>query len=232
MLLGSHVEVALQEKVKRGEYVDLAKLLPRERNLHSEDQRMELVNRGGQSFFIPVSDRDSGGGITSFNKWEQAFRVFMNIYLQTHPNRSGELLQYAHIIFTASSSYIWDNVYTYDKEFRVHMDRFLNHNWCIILQQAWTMYLKDRLKFSDSHFKSSNRNGKKKPAKDSIKDYAQQASVVNLITNVLNAEIWSFRHGAHICRKKLNKGGQGSSSSQATVTNSGQNSVNTAVTTK
>ena len=83
LLLGSHVELALQEKVKSGEYVDLAKLLPRERNLHSEDQRMELVNRGGQSFFIPVSDRDSGGGITSFNKWEQAFRVFMNIYLQT-----------------------------------------------------------------------------------------------------------------------------------------------------
>ena len=126
---------------------------------------MELVNRGGQSFFVPVSEHEVSG-ITSFNKWEQAFRIFMNIYTQAFPGCSSELLQYNHIIYTTSTTYHWDNVYMYDKEFRVHMSHFPNRSWAIILQQAWTMYLKDRIKSSDTIYRGNGHNGQHKRKKE------------------------------------------------------------------
>ena len=135
----------------QGEYIDFARLLPKDR--FSDDQRMELINKGRQSFFVPVSDNSNG--ITSFSKREQAFRIFMNIYTRRYPERATELVKYNHIIFTASTSYIWENVYMYDKEFRAHMSRFPGHSWAIILQQAWSMCMKDKAG-SSSH---SNGNG-------------------------------------------------------------------------
>ena len=104
-MIGAHVDPALQDKIRRGEYIDFATLLPRDRNsFGSEEQRMELVNRGGQSFFVP-SDKDQSL-ISSFGKWEQAFRIFMNVYTKQYPEKASELIQYNHIIFTASTSYV------------------------------------------------------------------------------------------------------------------------------
>ena len=59
---------------------------------------MELINRGGQSFFVPV-EQESSSVISNFSKWEQAFRVYMNVYTKEHPHRAAELIQYNHIIF-------------------------------------------------------------------------------------------------------------------------------------
>ena len=163
MVIGAHVDLLTQDKIKKGEYVDFSKLLPKDRS-YGEDQQMELVNRGGQSFFIPA-EKDSGS-ITNFNKWEQAFRIYMNVYSRQHPSRASELIQYNHIIFTAASTYLWDNVYTYDKEFRMHMANYPNRNWSVILQQAWTMYLKDRIRHDN---KNPNFGGSFKKHKEECK---------------------------------------------------------------
>ena len=56
-----------------------------------------------------------------------------------------ELIQYNHIIYTASLTYVWGNVYGCDKDFGLHMGRHPKRSWGIILQQAWAMRLKDRL---------------------------------------------------------------------------------------
>ena len=79
VVIGTHVDQVIQEKIRRGVYVDFSQLLPRDRSSHSNDeQRMELISRGGMSYFVPISDRENG--ITNFNRWEQAFRIFMNVY--------------------------------------------------------------------------------------------------------------------------------------------------------
>ena len=143
LVIGGNIEPSLHEKIVQGEYIDFARLLQKSKN-HQEDGKLELVNRGGQTYFIPAN-RELNGGITSFHKWEQAFRVFSNIYTKEFPERATELIQYNHIIFMASSTYIWDNVYTYDKEFRTHLSFFPERSRAIILQQAWSMYLKDRV---------------------------------------------------------------------------------------
>ena len=88
--------------------------------------------RGGKTFWVPAADHEVQS-IHNFSKWEQAFRVYSDIYLRSHPARSTELIQYNHIIHTAALTYVWDNVYTYDKEFRLHLSRHPERCWGIIL---------------------------------------------------------------------------------------------------
>ena len=99
VVIGAHIDSSLHDRIKRGEYVDFSQLLPRDR-VHAEEGKLELVNKGGQTYFIPAVERDAGG-INNFGKWEQAFQVFTNIYVTANPSRAAELVQYNHVIFTA-----------------------------------------------------------------------------------------------------------------------------------
>ena len=83
--------------------------------------------------------------INSFSRWEQAFHIFANIYTSEFPQGSSELIQYNHIIHSIAGMYTWDNVYAYDREFRLHIGRHPERSWLVILQQAWSMKLRDRL---------------------------------------------------------------------------------------
>ena len=217
IIMGGHLDQAIQDKIKKGEYVDFARLLPRDRVVQ-DDHRMELINKGGQTYFVPVIDRDSAGVINSFTKWEQAFRVYSNLYLRFNPSRATELIQYNHIIFTAASAYLWDNVYTYDKEFRTHMGNFPHQNWGIILQQAWTMYLKDRLRVHESH-KVNGSNNAYKSKKEICKRFNKGLCTAGMSCRYDHhcLECGKFGHAEHICHKKLAKGsnsGHGSGSKQ------------------
>ena len=122
--------------------------------------------------------------IGSFLKWEQAFRVYSNILTKQYPSKATELLQYNHTIHVASMSYIWENVYAYDPEFRNHISRHPSCAWNVILQQAWTMILKDRLKMIMEFSKKVLVVGvvldtRKKPASVSIEGVVAMVQVVN-----------------------------------------------------
>ena len=67
--------------------------------------------------------------------------------MRAHSKRSAELVQYSHIIHMASQTFTWDNVYMYDKDFHLHLVKHPGRSWGIILQQAWMVRLKDRVKF-------------------------------------------------------------------------------------
>ena len=140
IVVGVHLDEATIKKIVEGSYVDFSKLIPRDRVLAEEDTMMEMVVKNGHAFWVLVN---VGIQINNFNKWEQAFRVYSNIYCKANPHRSAELIEYNHVIHTISMAYIWENVYMYDKEFRLHMARNPGRSWSIILQQAWSMRLKD-----------------------------------------------------------------------------------------
>ena len=89
LTLGMHLESSLRDKIEAGDYVDLAKLLPKDRVKMEDDNRLEMVNRGGYSYWVPVAERESTP-INSYNRWEQAFRVYMNIFVKAHPARATE----------------------------------------------------------------------------------------------------------------------------------------------
>ena len=142
VVVSGHVDPALQEKIVSGQYVDFGKLLPKDRVSALDDSRMELVVRNGKAFWVPISD---GVSINNFAKWEQAFRVYANIYAKAHQEHAGELIEYNHVIHSISLSFAWDNVYAYDCDFRLHLARHPDRSWSIILQQAWAMRLCDRI---------------------------------------------------------------------------------------
>ena len=151
MVVGAHLDASLKQKIANHEYVDFARLIPRDCIAKEDDHHMQLVSRGGSTYFVPVADRENSSVISSFNKWEQAFRVFANIYTRIYPDRVPELVQYNHIIFTAAQSFTWDNVYLYNHEFRMHLSNFRECSWSIILQQAWSICLKDRVRSQEMH---------------------------------------------------------------------------------
>ena len=78
-MLGGNVDKSTYSKIVNGEYVDFARLLVKDRLSVEDDKCMEMINRNGQTFWVPVSDRENNA-INSFHKWEQAFRVYSKIY--------------------------------------------------------------------------------------------------------------------------------------------------------
>ena len=158
-LVGSHIDQVTRDKIIKGDYVDFGKLLPKDRILAEESERLELVMKQGRTFWSPVSDTVA---INGYNKWEQVFRIYSDIYTRHHPDRSSELIQYNHIIHSTSATYIWENVYSYDREFRIHLSKHPEHSWAVILQQAWSMCLKDKIQHSNSPFSRNWGMGKNK----------------------------------------------------------------------
>ena len=142
-MIDSHVDETLKKKIQCFEYVDFGKLIARNRSFREDDNRLELINRNEFTFLSPMSDRE-GLQINSYPRWEQAFRVFSNVLTSRFPAKATELLQYNHTIHSAAMAYQWENVYSYDREFRRHIERHPTRPWNVILQQAWTMILKDR----------------------------------------------------------------------------------------
>ena len=158
LLVASHLDKNMRTRILNYEYVDFAKLLRKDwfgPGTKDEQRRMIMVNKGGMTFWVPAIDKSYA--INNYACWDQAFRVYLDVFTGRYPERTNELIQYGHIIQTASLSYAWENVYQYDREFRCHMERHPFRSWGIILQQAWTMFLKDRL--NATPHKSGNFGG-------------------------------------------------------------------------
>ena len=147
--------------------------------------------------------------INGYITWEQAFRIFADVYTNRYPARSSELIQYDHIIHTASTNFVWENVYQYDVEFRMHMSRNPLRNWGIILQQAYTMCMKDRhnaASFYGQALGNQGRNGESSSSGKSKKlcysfnkgkcTYGSKCKLEHRCGMCSR-----FGHGAHNCRK-------------------------------
>ena len=168
--VASHVDPLIKERIIRGQYVDFSKLIPKDRiQMEESAQKMQLVMKGGNTFFIPASDNVTV--ISNIQRWDQAFRVFSEIYCRQNVNRSTELIQYSHVIHSAASTYVWDNVYAYDKDFRLHIAENPGRSWAILLHQARAMRLRERIRpgdFNRQHYNDRNKNNN---SKDYCKHY-------------------------------------------------------------
>ena len=138
--LTCHVDSALKQKIERGEYVELDKLLSKER--FRGGQRMELVTKGGETFIMPAEKENK---ITNIRKWEQAFRIYAAIYSSANPHRSADIWQYMFVINSAATAYAWDNVATYDSTFRQLMACNPSRSWANIYLQMWNLTMRDLL---------------------------------------------------------------------------------------
>ena len=146
--LTCHIDPTLIHRIEKGEYVELEKLLPKEKlgGVSGNENRLEWVHRDGGTFLVPAQ-KDSKIG--SFRKWEQAFRAYATIYCGANPQCSKEIWQYIMVINTAASSYLWENVYNYDITFRHLMAFNPQRSWVVTYNQMWNLSMRDPIpKFS------------------------------------------------------------------------------------
>ena len=155
--LTCHVDSTMKQKIERGEFIELEKLLPRTRTFNqkfSDDNKMQLVNRDGSSFWVPM-EREK---ISSLRKWDQAFRIYAAIYSRANPSRSPKIWQYIHVITTAANTYSWDNVAEYDYTFRQLMATYPQRSWARIYHQMWNLALHEPASRSQYNYGSKGNN--------------------------------------------------------------------------
>ena len=145
--LTCHVDLALRDKIQKGDFVELEKLLPKDK-LDRNDGRMELVNRDGQSYFVPYN-RDAK--ITNVRRWEQAFRIYAAIYSAANPSRSAEIWQYVYVINSAATTYVWEDVAHYNFVFRQLMAVNPGRSWAKTYTQMWQMIMRTHLPQRGNH---------------------------------------------------------------------------------
>ena len=141
--LTCHIEPSLIHKIEQGEFVELEKLLPKDKlgnGKNNEESRLEWVQRDAGTFLVPAQKDNK---ISNFRRWEQAFRAYATIYCGAHPQRSKEIWQYITVINTAASSYQWDNVYNYDITFKHLMAFNPQRSWAVTYNQMWNLSIKD-----------------------------------------------------------------------------------------
>ena len=152
------IEPSMFQKIERGEFVDLEKLL-KDKNNTGDQNRLEWIQQDGATFLAPATKQNK---ITGVRKWEQAFRVYASIYCAANPHRSKEIWQYISIINTAAASYFWDNVSNYDITFRHLMAFNPSRSWAVTYNQMWNLSMKDPLPRGNagrSSFGGSNNFG-------------------------------------------------------------------------
>ena len=135
--LTCHVDPNLRGKIEKGEFVELEKLLPKDRR--QTEGRLELINKDGMTYVVPAKEAK----ISSIRRWEQAFRIYAAIYSAANPQRSAEIWQYVYIINSAAAAYHWDNVSYYDTTFRQLMAFNPQRSWAKIYTQMWNLALRD-----------------------------------------------------------------------------------------
>ena len=149
----SQIDPGMRVKIERGEFVELERLLPRDRTAgKNEDlnrQLYQLITQGTSSYVDPPMTKS--GKINNVRKWDQAFRVFAAIYTHANPERASEIWQYVYVIHTAVASNPWDNVYFYDINFRELMASKPWRSWGKTYTQGWNMAFNN----SNANFLSS-----------------------------------------------------------------------------
>ena len=139
--LTCHIDPTLIHKIENGEFIELEKLLPKDKlGSRNEENRLEWVQRDGGTFLVPAQ-KDSN--ISNFRRWEQAFRAYATIYCRANPHRAKEIWQYVTVINTAASSYIWDNVYNYNIIFCHLMAFNPSRSWAVTYNQMWNLSMRD-----------------------------------------------------------------------------------------
>ena len=206
-VIGAHVDEATRGKIQSFAYVDLARLLPRDRIVEEEDNHLTWVQRNGQSCLVPATECESNSGngvISSYSKWHLAFRIYSEILTAKFPYKASELIQYEHVIYMASQTYSWQNVYMYDKDFRIHISKNPLRTWTVILQLAWNMRLKDKISGDRTYFKGNNGSATKKEPCRCFQhgrcNYGLNCKFEHRCTICTK-----FGHGTYMCRRRMDR---------------------------
>ena len=135
------VDRHLEDKILRGEYVDLALLLPD--NLYQSQNpelQLRLDDSALGSLGSPVTMvRKRKPVIDTFQKWLDAFTTYMLVILTAYPRRALELIKYQQIISRAVTKFKGMAWLSYDQQFRRRAAYDLTISWDKVGLELWTV---------------------------------------------------------------------------------------------
>ena len=123
----------LKEKIWDGKFVDLACLL--KSNFYStstEEQEVKIINNN-----LMIQNKKKKSQISDKSQWTDAFLNFVQIYIQKHPAKAGELLKYLAIIREIGLSNPIQKWLRYDGQFRLRMSVCPERSWAAIDGHLW-----------------------------------------------------------------------------------------------
>ena len=138
----SQIEPSLRSKIEKGEFVELERLLPKDRTFGTKHddlnrQLCQLITQGTNNFVDPPAPKSRK--IINIKKWDQAFRVYAAIYINANPERASEIWQFVYVIHTDAAANHWENAYYYDVNFRELMASKPWRSWGKTYTQGWNM---------------------------------------------------------------------------------------------
>ena len=217
----SQIDPSLKTKIEKGEFIELEKLLPKDRSMGRNDelnkQLYQLITQGTSSYLDPPVPKN--GKISNIRKWDQAFRVYAAIYTNANPGRASEIWQYIYVIHTAAAANPWDNVYFYDINFRELMASKPWRSWGKTYTQGWNMAFNNNNNATYHGSNSGNNhsgvafnNNRGSSGSKTWKDDCCWRYNKNRCNKTGSDCRYDHRctycagwnHGAHNCRKKMN----------------------------
>ena len=128
-----HVNSNIQEKIQKGEYIDLSTLLV---NCHDQNTQ-KLVFVGGEFLVQPKTPQIK---ISSIDQWTTAFITYMYIYCKAHQSRFMELLKYMYMVRLGAnrSKMGWK---FYDEQFRLRKARDPASSWATVDYELWILHM-------------------------------------------------------------------------------------------
>jgi hypothetical protein len=111
--LGAHISQRIKEKIWNNEFMNLADLLPK---LDFEDPWSVTL---GPSLITMSKQSSKSRGPLTFYEWNEAFHIYMAIYIERFPSEAPNMLKYMSIVKDAYEMRGTQAFRTYDQSFRL-----------------------------------------------------------------------------------------------------------------
>ena len=183
----SHVSEKVVSKIKRGELVDMAKLLRKDKP-HDSEQLLSLSSDG----LIQLAEKSVP--ITSFYKWMDAFLVFMSIRGRYFPHEFQGMLRHVELVKQVFSDNNDGSLYDY--KFRAAKADFPQLPWGRFMPELVRGVSKYSASKSSAKTNSANNAHKSQTAKFSNSNYCNYFNY-----GKCSRTVCSFGHKCLICHK-------------------------------
>ncbi len=128
--VGAHVPLTIKEKIWKGEFIELATLLPDHNIKKRKDQSWELQKQGN-SLIAQAKDPEKKE-VKNINLWTTAFLIYIDILIEKHAKRVKELLKYTTVIRSFAENMAGSGWVEYDTKFRKKQERDPTRSWATI----------------------------------------------------------------------------------------------------
>jgi hypothetical protein len=125
----------IKQKIKKGEYVDLASLLI---NNQHHDSKQKLIFQQRELILQPDQNYKN---IFSIDTWTTAFIIFTSIYCSAHPEKFQDLLKYMSIVRLGASRCANLGWKMYDEQFRLRKAQDPSNSWSLVDYELWLIYM-------------------------------------------------------------------------------------------